>query len=285
MSKKFRRILAGAARVALLAYLGVTGFVWWQQDALIFKPSVAAYGKLPASHGLTHEETDIEVAPGVKIRGWFVQAVGEAQGTILYFHGNAGNLSTNLAYIQQFASEGFHSFSIDYEGYGESGGKPSESNLYRDAEAAWTWLTKTKGTDPKSILVWGHSLGGGVATWCASRHSPRLVVLDSTFTSMPDMGALIYPWLPVKLISRSIFANLERVQSIRSPILVASSKSDELVPFEMGQRLFQAANSPKRFVELKGDHSDGFTSSPQAWAELKEFFAAADQSVSADSKP
>lgn len=285
MNKRIRRILVGAVQVALLAYLGVTGFIWWTQDALVFAPDAAAYDTLPQSHGLTHEETDIEVAPGVKIRGWFVPAPGEARGTVLFFHGNRGNLSSTLDHIQQFASEGFHSFSIDYEGFGESGGSPSEANLYRDAEAAWRWLTETKRVDPQSIVVWGHSLGGGVATWCASQYASRLVVLENTFTSIPDMGAFVYPWLPIRLISHNLFANLERVASIRSPILVASSKNDELIPYAMGQRLFEAANSPKLFVELNGGHNDGFARTPQAWTEVKDFFAQSESTAAAVSQP
>jgi fermentation-respiration switch protein FrsA (DUF1100 family) len=190
----------------------------------------------------------------------------------LYFHGTGSNLSSNLSRIRSFADQGFDSFSIDYEGFGASDGKPSEANLYRDADAAWEWLTRKKGVDPRQILVWGHSLGGGVASWCASKHNPRMVLLDSTFTSIPELGSHIYPILPVRYIAHNIFGNLERVAAIRSPILVAHSRNDEVIPFEMGKALFSAAKEPKRFVELEGNHNDGFASTPSAWAEMREFF-------------
>lgn len=274
MKNHFKRIARSLVVVAVGSYIGVTGLIWWRQDSLVFRPT-AEYFSLPDSQGLVHEDVDIEVAAGTKIRGWFVRAIGERRGTILYFHGNGGNLSSNLTRIHSFAEEGFDSFSIDYEGYGASDGKPSEANLYRDADAAWDWLTKTKGVDPKQIAIWGHSLGGATAAWCASRQNPRIVLLDSTFTSMPEMGAKIYPVLPIKLIAHNIFDNLERVQQIRVPILIANGRDDGLVPFEMGQELFRAANHPKRFVELAGDHGNGFESTPAAWKEMKELFEAA----------
>jgi alpha-beta hydrolase superfamily lysophospholipase len=269
-----RRILPVGVVSALLTYLGLTGLLWWAQDALVFLPSTE-YVDLPQHRGLVHEEVDIDVASDTKIRGWFVRAFGVPHGTILYFHGNAGNLSTNLSHIRRFAEEGFDSFSIDYEGYGASDGVASESNFYRDADAAWEWLTETKGVEPENIMIWGHSLGGGAATWCASRHTPRMVVLESTFTSMPDMGAHIYWWLPVRLISHNFFANLERVPAIQASILIAHGKGDELIPFEMGEDLFQGANEPKRFVELDGGHNNGFVSTPRAWKEMKALFAEA----------
>ena len=271
MKGRLLRIARAIGVALILSYIAATGFIWWRQDSLVFGPS-AEYHSLPDGQGLVYEDVDIEVVPGTNIRGWFVHALAEPRGAILYFHGNGGNLSSNLSRIRSFADEGFDSFSIDYEGYGASDGVPSEANLYRDADAAWEWLTKTKGVDPQQIVVWGHSLGGGVASWCAARQKPRMVVLESTFTSIPDLGAQIYPVLPIRLIAHNIFANLERVQAIRAPILIAHSKDDGVIPFEMGQALFRAANEPKRFVELGGNHNNGFVSTPSAWKEMKEFF-------------
>jgi uncharacterized protein len=271
VKKRLRRIACAIGVVLILSYIAATVFVWWSQDSLVFAPS-AEYHTLPDGQGLVHQDVDIEVVPGTKIRGWFVPALKAQRGTILYFHGNGGNLSSNLSRIRSFADEGFDSFSIDYEGYGASDGVPSEANLYRDADAAWEWLTKTRGIDPQQIAVWGHSLGGGAASWCASRQKPRMVLMESTFTSLPDLGAQFYPMLPIRLVAHNIFANLERVQAIHVPILIAHGKDDGLIPFEMGQTLFRAANEPKRFVELGGNHNDGFASTPTAWTEMKEFF-------------
>jgi alpha-beta hydrolase superfamily lysophospholipase len=271
MKNRPRKIVFTLVRVAAISYVAITGLIWWTQDWLVFRPSVES-PIFPESEGLSHEDIAIEVIPGTKIRGWFVPAPKERRGTILYFHGNGGNLSSILSRIRSFAEQGFDSFSIDYEGYGASDGAPSEANLYRDAEAAWEWLTKERGVEPDQIVVWGHSLGGAVAIWCASKHTPRMVLLDSTFTSMPAMGAHIYPIFPIRLIAHNIFDNQERVQKIHVPILIAHSKDDGLIPFEMGQELFSAANEPKRFVELQGNHNDGFESTPAAWKAMIEVF-------------
>jgi fermentation-respiration switch protein FrsA (DUF1100 family) len=269
--KRFRQIIFRAGVLIVIVYLGATGLLWWNQDALLFKPT-SHYRSLPSSHGLSYEDVDLEVAMGTKIRGWFVRSLTEARGTILYFHGNGGNLSYEIETIHRFAEEGFDSFSIDYEGYGASDGTPSEANLYRDADAAWEWLTQAKGIDPRQVVIWGHSLGGGVATWVASRHPPRMVVLQNTFTDIPDMGARLYPWLPVRLVANNVFSNRDRIVAFRSPLVIAHGRNDELIPFEMGKDLFDAASEPKRFIELDGGHRDGFLNTPRAWTEVSEFW-------------
>jgi fermentation-respiration switch protein FrsA (DUF1100 family) len=267
------RVLRLLAAIVLL-YTTATALLWWRQDDFLFRPS-REYTILPDSAGLTHENVDIEVEPGTTIRGWFIPASGKPVGTVLYFHGNARNLSYYLHRVAPFAAAGFNSLSIDYEGYGESGGVPSEASLYRDADAAWNWLTETKGVESNRIVVWGYSLGGAAAIWCASKHDAGAVVLESTFTTIPDVGAHVFPWLPVKLVSRSEFPSLARVPMIREPILIAHGTQDNLTPFAMGRQLYEAAMEPKRFVELPGGHSDALVQNPGAWNEVRSFLAAA----------
>ena len=266
----FRRLVLSAVAAVLVLYSGLTTWLWWAQDSLVFLPS-REYKTLPYSAGLLHEDVDIEVVPGTKIRGWFVPATEKSRGTILYFHGNGGNLSSYFPRLAPLASAGFDSLSIDYEGYGASGGTPSEANLYRDADASWDWLTKSKGIDPRRIVVWGYSLGGAVATWCATRNDVGAVILENTFTTIPDVGARIYSWLPVKFVSHNDFSNMDRISAIRAPILIGHGKRDELVPFEMGKELHREAREPKRFVEFRGGHADGFSQSPEAWSEMTRF--------------
>jgi len=268
--KWLRRTVVVAVAATLGLYLVLAGLLWWKQDSLVFVPS-REYRVLPESQGLSHDDVDIEVEPGTRIRGWFVPAQGTSSGAVLYFHGNGGNLSSYFPRIAPFAAAGLDTFAVDYEGYGASGGAPSEANLYRDADAAWAWLTKSKGIDAGHIVIWGYSLGGGVATWCASKHTPRAVILESTFTSIPDVGAQIYPWLPVRLIAHSHFANSSRVTSIKSPVLFGHGKKDTLIPFEMSVELHRLAGEPKTFVEMDGGHDDGLVKHAETWSTVKKF--------------
>ena len=268
--RKWTRWILRLAAAALLIELTLTALLWWNQEALLFMPT-REYGTLPGDSGLKHEEIDIEVEPGTTIRGWFIPAPIEPIGTVLYFHGNSRNLSYYIPRIAPFAAAGFDSLSIDYEGYGASDGTPSEKNIYRDADAAWNWLTRTKGVKPDRIIVWGYSLGGAAATWCASKHEVGAVVLESTFTTMPDVGAHLYPWLPVRLVSRYQFANKDRVAKIRVPILIGHGNADRLIPFEMGEELYRAANEPKRFIGHAGDHGAGLVEDPATWSDVRRF--------------
>jgi fermentation-respiration switch protein FrsA (DUF1100 family) len=154
---------------------------------------------------------------------------------------------------------------VDYRGYGRSTGKPSEEGTYRDADAAWRWLTRTRHIPENKIVVFGESLGGGVASWIAARHRPRALVLASTFSSATDLGAEVYGFLPVRLISRFRYATLERLRDVTSPILIMHSPDDDIIPYAHGRRLFEAANEPKAFVDLAGGHNSGFVFTRPEW--------------------
>jgi fermentation-respiration switch protein FrsA (DUF1100 family) len=259
--------------IAAAVYLLLVGGVWWIQDSLVFQPT-HGYTDLPESRGLRHEDVALDIAKNITVRGWFVHAVGTPQATILYLHGNGGDLSSYMTDISQLAKNGFDSLSIDYEGYGASSGRPSEANTYRDAAAAWTWLTTQRGLPSGHMAIWGYSLGGGVATQLAEAHAPGALVLQSTFTSLPDVGALRFYWLPVHLITHNFFESLARMSKIHTPVFIAHSRTDEIVPFEMGRRLFAAANEPKVFRELNGGHN-GLAATPSIWNDVLKFFTEA----------
>jgi pimeloyl-ACP methyl ester carboxylesterase len=258
------------AVAAVALYTAIIVFVWWSQDSIVFE-GTRGYTDLPENHGLQREDINLEVEPGAMVRGWFVHAVGPPHATILYLHGNGGNVSTYLGMIRQFAEAGFDSFSIDYEGYGESTGHASEASAYRDANAAWLWLTDNRGVNPRHLAIWGYSLGGGVATQLAEVHTPGAVVLQSTFTSIPDVGAERLYWLPARPLVHTFFNNLDRMPKIHAPIFVAHGRADRVIPFEMGQHLFAAANPPKIFGELKGGHGDGLTAPLSIWNDVLKF--------------
>jgi fermentation-respiration switch protein FrsA (DUF1100 family) len=191
------------------------------------------------------------------LHGWFVP--GDSTNlTVLYFHGNAGNISGRMETIQLLHQMGLNVFIFDYRGFGESEGDASERGTYRDATAAWHYLQSDRGLSDANIVIMGRSLGGSVAAWLAARKNPAASIIESSFTSAADLAADLYPWLPVRWLIKYDYNTLENVKKITSPVFMAHSTDDQVVPFHHSQKLFEAANQPKNFVELKGSHGSGF---------------------------
>lgn len=237
-------------------YLLLVVIAYLAQPGMLYLPNVAGRSLIatPEALGLDYEEVTLETSDGVRVHGWFVP--GPSQRVLLYFHGNAGNISHRLHTIRLFHGLSLSVFIIDYRGYGQSTGKPTEDGLYRDAEAAWRYLTGERGIAPDDIIVFGRSLGGSVAAWLAVQETPGALIVDSAFTSVPDVGQEVYPWLPVRLLSRFQHPTREHVARSPSPVLVVHSRDDEIIPFHHGEAIFSAAPEPKTFLELRGGHND-----------------------------
>jgi len=180
------------------------------------------------------------------------------RATLLFCHGNAGNISNRLESIKQFSALGLNVFIFDYRGYGESRGPLTEKGTYDDALAAWRYLTETRGEAPERIIVFGRSLGGAVAVWLATQVEPAALIVESSFTSVVDMGRKLYPYLPIRLLARYRYNSLARLRDIHCPTLFIHSPDDNLVPYEYGRRLFEAANEPREFLDIRGMHNDGY---------------------------
>jgi multidrug efflux pump len=174
------------------------------------------------------------------------------------FHGNAGNISHRLESIRQFLQLGLSVLIIDYRGYGQSEGRTTEQGIYRDADAAWRYLTETNNTPARRIVVFGRSMGASAAAYLAAQHHPLALIIESSFTSVPDIAREYYPWLPVRWLSRLRHSAEDFVRQARSPVLVIHSRDDEIVPFHHGEAIFAAAGKPKAFVEIRGTHNDAF---------------------------
>jgi len=186
---------------------------------------------------------------------------------ILFCHGNAGNISHRLESIQIFHRLGLNVFIFDYRGYGRSEGKPSEIGTYRDVEAVWQYLVEERQVSPNRIVVFGRSLGGAVAAWSANRHTPGALILESAFTSVPDIAAKLYPYLPVRLLSRFKYNTAEYLDEVDCPVLIVHSREDEIMPFSHGKQLFERARGPKEFLEISGTHNEGFITSEKRYIE------------------
>ena len=239
------------------AYLLLVAFVYVTQPGMLYLPTLPSrdLDATPEAIGLTFDDVRLETSDGVEVHGWFVP--GTSDRVVLYFHGNAGNISHRLYSIRDWHELGLSVFIIDYRGYGQSDGKPSEQGLYRDAEAAWAYLTDDREIDPGDVVVFGRSLGGSVASWLAAREQPAGLIVESSFTSVPDIGQEAYPWLPVRWLSRFQHATRDHVSEVTVPVLVVHSRDDEIIPFHHGEAIFAAANEPKTFMEIRGGHNDG----------------------------
>jgi hypothetical protein len=267
-----RRMLGELLIPLAIAYGAVLVLVYLFQSHLVYFPGTGREAVVtPQSYGLRYESVPIRTTDGETLDAWWVPAEN-ARGTVLFFHGNAGNISHRIDYLQMFHRLRYSTLIVDYRGYGKSSGTPSEAGTYRDAEAAWEHLRHARLAQPRDIVIAGESLGAAVATWLAAEVSPRAVLLFSTFTSVTDLGAQVYWFLPVRLLSRIGYDNLANLKRIRAPVFIAHSRDDDIVPYAHGRRLFEAAAEPKTFLEMRGGHNDGFIFMRPEWvAELGAF--------------
>ena len=258
--------------VLALGYVALVGCVYLAQESLVYFPQVGReHAATPAELRLRYEDVSIATEDGEKLHAWWIPASAR-RGSVLLFHGNAGNISHRLDYARMFGELGYDTLLVDYRGYGRSTGKPSEEGTYRDAAASRRWLVDTKGIADREIVVFGESLGGAVACWLAERHRPRALVLASTFTSIPDMGAETYRFLPVRLMSRFKYDTRDCLSRVEAPVLVVHSPRDDIIPFAHGERLYAAAREPKAFLKIDGGHNDGFVFMRPEWVKaLGEF--------------
>ena len=259
--------------VIVMAWCTLTLYVFLMQPKLIYYPNIPTrtVEATPAFIDLDFEDVTLDTTDGEHLHAWFIPHP-EAHATLLFAHGNAGNISHRLDSIQVFHDLGLNVLIFDYRGYGQSTGKSNENGTYRDAEAAWLYLTETRGIEPGKIILFGRSLGAAVVADLAVRVEPAAVILESAFVSVPDMAARIYPWLPVRWLASYRYYNAEKVTHIKRPLLIIHSRGDEIIPFEQGERLFQRASEPKQFLELRGRHNDGFYVSRKAYVQTMRAF-------------
>ena len=259
--------------LCLCVYAGITALVYFGQSGLLYYPAVAgrSLAVTPQRFGLDYEDVEIVTEDSVRLHGWFVPAES-ARATLLFFHGNAGNISHRLDSLVIFNRMNLDVLIIDYRGYGQSQGSVSEIGTYRDAGAAWRYLTETRGVEPDRIIVFGRSLGASIAAWLASQHRPAALILESPFSSVVSMGQRLYPFLPVKWLAKFSYDTRQYVSAITCPLLVVHSKTDEIVPYAEGRLVFDAAPADKRFLDIRGGHNDGFLASGQTYINGLESF-------------
>lgn len=243
--------------ILLLAfgYVAIAVFLYLYQSRLLYLPGrdlVATPGRI----GLQYEDLRIKTSDGVTLSGWFVPHP-QPRATLLFFHGNAGNISHRLESLEIFHRLRMSVLIIDYRGYGKSEGRPSEEGTYRDAAAAIDFL-RQRDIPPQGVIVFGRSLGAPVAAWLASREPVAALIVESAFASVPRMAAELYPWLPVRWLSRFRYDTAAHAAAAKSPVLVIHSREDEIIPYEQGRIVYNAVSGKRAFLELTGGHNDGF---------------------------
>jgi fermentation-respiration switch protein FrsA (DUF1100 family) len=267
--------LLSIALLAALAYAAFAGFIYVMQPRLLYYPSVPGreLTASPADIGLDYEAVALQTDDGLRLGGWFIPHPA-ARATLLFFHGNAGNLSHRLDSIRLFHELRLAVFIIDYRGYGQSEGRPTEAGTYGDAAAAWRYLVDERHIPPSGILIFGRSLGAAIAAELASHTRPGALILESGFTSVPNMAARLYPWLPVRWLSRYRYNTRQYLEAVTCPVLVVHSIEDELIPYAEGEQLFAQAREPKQFLPLRGGHGNGFLVSRETYVQgIDDFLA------------
>jgi len=247
---------------AVLLYLAVVALLWLAESRLIYFPGAErTLTAPPLSLQLPIERAELTTEDGVRLVGWVMPAANSTTGFwLLVCHGNAGNLSQfdRPAHYAALSQLGLNLFAFDYRGYGESGGTPSEHGLYRDADAAYRYLREERGVPAERIIVFGHSLGSAVAIDLASRTPVAGLIVEGGLVSVIQRGQELYPFIPVRWIARTRFSSIDKIAHVAAPKLFLHAVADEVIPLSHGRRLFQAAQDPKRLVELEGTHSDAF---------------------------
>ena len=258
--KTVEALARGAAlAVSIIVAIGIVGRYTNLLDRLfIFFPERALLST-PGDRGLAFEDVFFTTSDGVKLHGWFVP--GRNEMTLVWFHGNAGNISHRVDNLAEMHRRlGVNVFIFDYRGYGRSEGSPTEAGTYLDAQSAVDYLRGRLGVDPKGLVLFGRSLGCAIAADAASKSQPYAVILESPFTSVQAMAQRVYPFLPgVGHLVRTKYDCLSRVANLGAPVMILHGDRDSIVPHEMGREVYEAARPPKRFYRIEGaDHNDTY---------------------------
>jgi len=244
----------------MIIYLAIVSvlfivYVRYLERTSLFYPT-KPFAATPDVYQLSFEDVYIQTAADIKLHGWFVNAP-QAKSTLLFFHGNAGNIGDRLGKILFFHQLGLNVLIIDYRGYGKSEGKPTEEGMYQDALAAYSYLIEDRGINPQNVVIYGASLGGTAAVDLASQRQAGALIVDSSFSNAVDMAKKIYPFIPSFLINIKL-DSLNKIENVAIPKLFIHSVDDQLVPIELGKKLYNAASEPKKFFEVSGGHNDDY---------------------------
>lgn len=263
-------IISAILLVLTLIYLTGLFRLYREQGRRLYSPTRELKSD-PGRHGFDFENVYFRSADGYLLNGWYVPCP-QARRVILLCHGNTGNIADCIGSISVFHSLGYHCFLFDYRGYGLSEGHADEEGTYHDVEAAWSYLLSQRGFAPLDVIVLGRSLGAAIATWLTTKHTPAALIIESTFTSVPDIAAETFRFYPSRLMSRYRYNTLENLRQVRCPVLVVHGREDPVIPYHHGRRLYDAAPEPRAFLDIQGSHAEGYLESGALYIDgLKAF--------------
>lgn len=267
-----RRRIVTYLLVIIGALLVLSVWLRWNEPRMLYYP-LRQIELTPDQAGFAYEDVYLTTADHVRINGWFLPCNRPAKLTVLFLHGNAGNISHRFEKFEIFRDLGVDVFIIDYRGYGRSEGRPDEQGTYLDAQAAYEYLVQKRGLQPGRILLYGESLGAAVAVDLATKVPVAGLVTEEAFTSVADVGQKMFPFLPVRWLVRNKYDTLSKIGRVRAPILLFHSRDDEFFPMYHAEKLLAAAHPPKQLIELRGGHNDAFLISNITYRHaLKQFF-------------
>lgn len=271
---RWKRTLIYVTIPIIVLYFGIVGWYYVKEDSFLYFPRQGL--RSTEEFDMNIETVEFHTSDDVKLVGWIVpsQTLDTSQFWLLYFHGNGGNISSRgyVAHYQALRNLGLNVFAIDYRGYGLSEGSPSEQGLYLDGRAAFDYLVKQRHISPRRIIIFGYSLGAAVAIHLASEVDAAGLIVEGAFTSAVDVGRERYPFLPINWMMKSRFDSESRMHAVAEPSLFLHAVKDEIIPFEFGRRLFDAAREPKLFVETAGGHNTAHTAdSATFYSNIAEF--------------
>ena len=240
------------------------------QRSLLF-PATREIDREPSLFGWAFEDVYLQLPSGDTTHAWWIP-LERARGTVLFSHGNAGNIAGRLESIGLLRELGLSVFAYDYGGYGRSNGHPSETRVYEDIRASWRELTEKLGIPPEQIILFGRSLGAAPSAQLGTEVQAAGIVLESAFLSVPEVAKEIFPFLPVRWLVRDRFDNGAKVGQLKRPVFIMHSREDRVIPFRHGETLFQRAREPKRWLEIHGDHNNGFVQSLDIYLPAWEAF-------------
>ena len=251
MFKKFRNNLLQIILIIFFIYFLVLVFLYFYQRNLLYHPNENNYSEDKILVDI--ENVRIKTSDNIELLGWYHEKNLKDSKTLIFFHGNAGSLENRIHKLNHFRDMNINFLIIAWRGFSGNNGNPSEQGLYEDGKSAIDWLIK-KGVSEKNLILYGESLGTGVATHLAQNKNFAGVILETPFTSMIDAAKKFYPYIPVKLLLKDKFENYKKIKNINSPILIMHGEVDQLVPFSMGKKIYEIANEPKYSYFTKYDN-------------------------------
>jgi uncharacterized protein len=272
--KRWRPFIQNCA----IAYTLICTTLYFQQQRLFFFPN-RQIEHTPVLYQIKYEDVSIALSQeGDRLHGWWIPAEKPDAPVMLYFHHNAVNIGANVSQALQFHQLGYSVFLFDYRGFGQSEGAfPTETQVYEDARAAWNYLTRERKISANQIVIYGHSVGGAIAIDLATQHpEAAALVVQNSFTSMRDMTKRfgLYWLFPIELLLHQRFESIEKMKSVRMPVLIMTGTDDFQIPVEMGKRLYEAAPEFKRLIIVQGGGHDNHLSKRYR-RRVKQFLEAA----------